>query len=294
MLQRQLDRESDARASAAVAADQLLKQNSERKLTDEEFLQTVRALVLAYREQEALQLTEPRIRLAAADDERNFWASLKGEICATWSRRLSTKPGATATELAQSITVLFDGVSAAPGQTAVVDELCRLCISTRITSREIDKHLEVALNSGVSPGLVHFILGSRAATEEPPDKVKADEHFQLAVAHDGNFPGLLNNMANLIADSESGNYAEGLKLVKQALALLPNQPEIHDTHGKLLLRLGQPIPAIAAFEKALAAPAIRGEVHTNLAKAWEALGNQEKMAFHRSLAESLRQGVIRK
>ncbi|MFM7040108.1 MAG: hypothetical protein ACKO2L_20565 [Planctomycetaceae bacterium] len=294
MLQRQLGRDNEARSSALVAADQLLRQNAERKLTDEEFLQTVRALVMAYREQEALQLTESRIKLASGDDERNFWASLKGEVCAAWSRRLSSKPGATATELAQSITVLFEGVRTAPGQTAVVDELCRLCISTRINSSEVDKHLEVALNSGVSPGLVHFILGSRAATEDPPDAVKADEHFQLAVAHDGNFPGLLNNMANLIADSDSGNYSEGLKLVKQALVLLPNQPEIHDTHGKLLLRLGQPIPAIAEFEKALAAPAIRGEVHENLARAWEALGNQQKTEFHRSLAESLRQEVIRK
>ncbi len=289
LLQQQLGRDSDARASAAVAADQLLQKNAEQKLTDEEFLQTIRVLVLAYREAEARELTDSRIRLASADAERAFWSALKGEVCAAWSRRLRSRPGATAAEVAQSIEVLFAGVVAAPGQTAVVDELCRLCISDRISSSELDRHLEVALNSGVSPGLVHFILGSRAATADPPDSAGADEHFQLAMAHDANFPGLLNNMANLIADTDSADYQEGLRLVQQALALLPNQPEIHDTHGKLLMKLGQPIQAIAAFEKALAAPAIRSEVHANLAKAWGMVGNEEKVTFHRSLSQSLAQ-----
>lgn len=288
MLQRQLGRDIDARASAAIAADQLLAQNAERKLSEEELLQTIRALVLAYREDEALQLTESRLRVVENDEQRGFWAALKGEVCAAWSRRLGSRQGATAADLAQSIEILFEGVKAAPGQIAVIDELCRLCISDRIGGSEIERHLQVALNSGVSPGLVHFILGSRAATENPPNFAKADEHFKLAVAHDANFPGLLNNMANLIADSPDADYQEGLKLVDQALLLLPNQPEIHDTRGKLLLKLGQPIPAIAEFEKALAAPAIRGDVHANIAKAWRELGRQDKADFHQSMADTLR------
>lgn len=294
MLQQQLGRESEARASAAVAADQLLQRNAEQKLNEEELLQAVRVLVLASREDAARELAESRRRLADSEQGRTFWSSVKGEVCAAWSRRLGSKQGATAADVAQSIQILFEGISAAPGQVAVVDELCRLCISARVTSGEVEKHLQVAINSGVSPGLVHFILGSRALTQTPSDPVLADEHFRLAVAHDANFPGLLNNMANLIADSSSGDYEEGLKLVKQALVMLPNQPEVHDTHGKLLLKLGQPIPAIAAFEKALAAAEIRGEVHANLAEAWRAVGNAEKADFHQSLSESIRQNTVQR
>jgi tetratricopeptide (TPR) repeat protein len=294
MLQQQLGRESEARASAAVAADQLLQRNAEQKLSEEEILQAVRVLVLASREDEAREMAESRRRLAESEEGRTFWSSVTGEVCAAWSRRLGSKQGATAAEVAQSIQILFEGISAAPGQVAVVDELCRLCISDRVTSGEVEKHLQVAINSGVSPGLVHFILGSRALTQDPPNPAEADEHFRLAVAHDANFPGLLNNMANLIADSSSGDYEEGLKLVKQALVMLPNQPEVHDTHGKLLLKLGQPIPAIAAFEKALAAAEIRGEVHGNLAEAWRAIGNAEKADFHQSLSESIRQNTVQR
>jgi tetratricopeptide (TPR) repeat protein len=294
MLQQQLGRESEARASAAVAADQLLQRNAEQKLSEEEILQAVRVLVLASREDEAREMAESRRRLAESEEGRTFWSSVTGEVCAAWSRRLGSKQGATAAEVAQSIQILFEGISAAPGQVAVVDELCRLCISDRVTSGEVEKHLQVAINSGVSPGLVHFILGSRALTQDPPNPAEADEHFRLAVAHDANFPGLLNNMANLIADSSSGDYEEGLKLVKQALVMLPNQPEVHDTHGKLLLKLGQPIPAIAAFEKALASTEIRAEVHANLAMAWEVAGNWDKVKVHRSLSEAYRQTKVQK
>lgn len=288
VLQQQLGRESESRGSAAVAADQFLMQNSERVASTEDVLQAIRALVLAYRENEAVQLVESQQRQAKDDQERDRWRRAKGEVCAAWSRRLSSRTNATAVELAQSVQVLFQAVVAAPDLPVVIDELCRLCISNRILAADVDSHLQTALNSGVSPGLVHFILGTRAATSDPPDGKKAAEHYQLAMAHDANFPGLLNNMANLIADAPEGNYAEAMKLADQALVLLPNQPEIHDTRGKLLLKLGRPTPAIAEFEKALASPAIRGEVHGNIANAWRALGDAEKAEFHQAIADAFK------
>jgi tetratricopeptide (TPR) repeat protein len=288
----QLEREAEAKKSAGVAADQFLQLEIRQSLTVPEFLQAIRVLVLANREDEALQLVESRLRLARNEKERATWLPLKGEICAAWSRRLGSREGATPVEIARSISLLFEGIKAAPGQPTVVDELCRLCISDRVSLIDVDGHLQLALNAGVSPGLVHFILGSRAATQSPPDEKGAEEHFQLAVAHDANFPGLLNNMANLIADSPDGDYQEGLKLVQEALKMLPDQPEVHDTHGKVLLKLGRPRQAIVAFEKALAAPAIRSEVHSNLAKAWLELGDHEKAEFHTKMAESPRDGAM--
>jgi tetratricopeptide (TPR) repeat protein len=263
VLQRRLERETESRNSASVAADQYLKQHAERGIPKPELLQAIQALVLSHREDEALQITDSQLK-SAVEADAGAWRLLRGEICAVWSRRLRSREGATESEMARSVQLLFEGIRSAPGQAVVIDELCRLCITDDVTGAEVEKHLQIALNSGVSPGLVHFILGSRAAAASPPDPAAAEEHFKLAVAHDANFPGLLNNMANLIADSESGNYDEGLKLVQQALILLPNQPEVHDTHGKLLLRLGQPIQAIAAFENALAAPELRGAVHLSI------------------------------
>ncbi|MFM7058109.1 MAG: hypothetical protein ACKO2P_14415 [Planctomycetota bacterium] len=294
VLQQRLGRDGEARGSAAVAADQFLMQNAERAASTEDLLQAIRSLVLAYRENEAVQLVDSQRRLAKDEQAQDIWRRAKGEVCAAWSRRLSSRPNATALELAQSVQVLFQAIVAAPELPVVIDELCRLCISNRILAAEVDSHLQTALNSGVSPGLVHFILGTRAATSDPPDHQRAAEHYQLAAAHDASFPGLLNNMANLIADSPEGNYEEAMKLADQALVLLPNQPEIHDTKGKLLLRLGQHTSAIAEFEKALAAPAIRGEVHGNIANAWTALGDRSKADFHRAIADALRNDAKRR
>jgi tetratricopeptide (TPR) repeat protein len=98
----------------------------------------------------------------------------------------------------------------------------------------------------------------------------------------------------MIAGSEDGDFAEALKLVDQALALLPGQPEIHDTRGKLLVKLGEPLKALAEFELALREPAIRSEVNRNMAEAWRALGNHQKALECQQVAEALQQAEARK
>lgn len=287
VLQRQLGREEASRASANMAADQLMARNVERTATPQDLLRTMRALVIAYREPEALQLVDSRLAAADKDEDRQGWSSIKGEICAAWSQRLRARQNASAAEVGQSITILFEGIRAAPREPVVLDELSRLAISQSVSDEVVEQHLQTALNSGVSPGLVHFILGTRALTSTPPELEKADEHFQLALAHDAGFPGLLNNLADMIASSDGGDFQEALKIVDQALTLLPGQPEIHDTRGKLLVKLGEPLKALAEFELALREPAIRGEVNRNMAAAWRALGNHQKANECLQVAEAL-------
>ncbi|MEY2726773.1 MAG: hypothetical protein RLZZ458_2640, partial [Planctomycetota bacterium] len=293
-LQQNLQRFDEARSSAAVAAEQFLNRHIRQPAATSELLQTIRALVIAQRENDALAIAESRIKLAKDPAEQANWTSLKGEICAAWSRRLRTRPNATPADHAQSLAILFQGIAVAPSQPAVIEELCALAISDRISSEDVGQHLETALNSGVSPGLVHFIQGTRYATQSPPDSTEADRHYKLAVEHDANFPGLLNNMANLISNSPDGNHEEALKLVDEALKQIPEQPQFLDTRGKLLLRLGKPQEALVNFEKALVDPSTRVEVHTNISSAWKALGDAEKAAYHKSIAEALQNASLPK
>lgn len=290
VLERQLGRDSESRVSASRAADQLLARNVGQPAKSEDLLRTMRALVIAYREVEALQLVDSRLASVPQEEvaQRQNWASVRGEICAAWSRRLRSRPNASVAEVSQSITILFEGIRSAPREPVVLDELSRLAISDRISDESVEQHLQTALNSGVSPGLVHFILGTRALTQKPPEPEKANEHFQLALAHDAGYPGLLNNLADMIAGSDDGDFAEALKLVDQALVLLPGQPEIHDTRGKLLVKLGQPLKALAEFELALREPAIRAEVNQNMVAAWRALGNNQKAEECQQTADALR------
>lgn len=168
ILQDSLLRPDDARESAVVAAEQFLQRHIRRPADNAELLQTLRSLVIAMRESDALAIVESRFKLSETDADRNSWAALKGEVCAAWSRRLRTRQNASAADHAQSLAILFQGIAAAPSQPAVVEELCALAISNRMSSDIVGQHLETALNSGVSPGLVHFILGTRFATQPPP------------------------------------------------------------------------------------------------------------------------------
>ena len=294
VLQSNLQRPDDARASAAIAAEQFLNRHIRQPATTSELLQTISALVLANRENDALGLIESRLKLTEVQSEKDNWTAAKAEVCAAWSRRLRTRQNASPADHAQSLAILFQGIAAAPSQPAVVEELCALAISDRISTDDIGQHLETALNSGVSPGLVHFILDTRYATQSSPDSVQADKHYKLAVGHDANFPGLLNNMANLISNTPDGNHEEALRLVDEALKQIPGQPQFLDTRGKLLLRLGKPEEALVNFEKALIDPTTRAEVHANIASAWTALGDTEKAEYHKSIAEALQKASLPK
>jgi regulator of sirC expression with transglutaminase-like and TPR domain len=101
-------------------------------------------------------------------------------------------------------------------------------------------------------------------------------------------PGLLNNMADAIAESETPNLPQALNLVEQALKMLPNQPHVHDTRGKIYLRMGEPLKAIADLEIALQAAELRPAAHAKLAEAYLLLGDQRQHAYHKAMVDSLR------
>jgi len=76
--------------------------------------------------------------------------------------------------------------------------------------------LQQILDSGVDPGFLHFVLGTRAALRSPPDVVVARQHCERSIAHNANFPTLLNNTADVIARSEDSDEAS----LKSAMELV--------------------------------------------------------------------------
>ncbi|MFM7835122.1 MAG: tetratricopeptide repeat protein, partial [Planctomycetaceae bacterium] len=100
-------------------------------------------------------------------------------------------------------------------------------------------------------------------------------------------PGLLNNIADAMSDQPEADLERAMDLVNQALKYLPDQPAVYDTRGKILLRQGKTLEAIADFERALSDRQNPDKVHEHLAKAWEQAGNPQKAAIHRAIVEEL-------
>jgi lipopolysaccharide biosynthesis regulator YciM len=277
-----------SQSNAAVAADAFLERDSRQSFDLKKTAQTLRALVMASREQEAAELIQ-QVTPQRSEEEKVQLQSLLGEVYAQLSKRLRTRERRTPQDLAIAVDAIYRAVAVAQSNPIVMEELTQLSCSAEINDTSLRQQLDIALNSGVSPGLIHFILGTRMLTATPPDPDGALKHFELAAAHNAAFPGLLNNMADAMVESEDEDLDLAFRMVNQAIDFMPNQAYFFDTRGKILRRQGKTLEAIADFEKALAAPEIRGIVHESLAAAWKSLGDDAESERHTRLADWHRQ-----
>jgi Flp pilus assembly protein TadD len=274
---------SQAVPRASRAADYLLTRMTSREYDQKLMIQTLRALMLARRESEAVSLIEEEIT-RRGDQEQKELKWVLGDVHAYWCRRLRTTPARTASDLAMAMGVIHRGLLVAPGNSRVLEELTELTCSTELEDREILQQLDVALQSGVSPGLVHFVLGTRELLKDPPNTSEALGHLEIAKSHDSQLPGLLNNIADAIVRREDGDPQQALVLVEQAMEMMPAHPYFHDTRGRAYLRMKEFVKAIADLERALAAEELRAEAHELLAECYVELNNSEEARRNLELA----------
>lgn len=281
----QLGDEEAARTAAGLAADGFLKRDALKEFRVESFMQLVRSMLIARRETEAVQLIQQKnLELPAFQDQ---FRQLTGEVFASWSKRLRTSSGRSSEDIQKALTAISQAVIAAPSSPMVTTELVELAGISEISDETLDEHLRTALDAGVSPGVIHFIQGTRCIARNPPDIEAGLQHLKIADTHNPGMPGLLNNMADAIVESQKPDLKQALTLVEQALKLLPNQPHVHDTRGKILLRMGDPLKAISDFELALQAEELRPSAHAKLAEAYSALGDPQQAAYHKAMVDSL-------
>ncbi|MCC5451114.1 PEP-CTERM system TPR-repeat protein PrsT [Rheinheimera sp. UJ51] len=122
----------------------------------------------------------------------------------------------------------------------LVDEIAKTSVNEAIAF--IDKHTEV---HGRDNGLITFKANLLIEQD-------ADQAMSLFAEIVQDAPNLvtLNNYAWLLI--ERNQFAKAEPLVKQALQMAPNHPDILDTFGLLLLRKKDYAAAVGQFEKSLA------------------------------------------
>ncbi len=291
VVQEKLGEVAQSRTNASVAADEFLKRLATQPFALQDTVQLLRSLLMAEREKEAAEFVNQLLpKRTPQEQDQLKW--LLAEVYAQWSKRLREREKKrTAQDLARAVNLVHQGLAASASNPVITEELVALSCMREIDDAALDQQLEIALNSGVSPGLVHFIQGTRSLLGDTPAPETAMQHFELAATHNAALPGLLNNMADAMADSDEADLDKALKLIEQAIASMPNQPHFFDTRGKIKLRQGEPLKAIADFEKALAAPDIRGVVHKQLADAYKATGNEAERNKHEQLATKYKNEV---
>jgi|GEM_PF-1394483 len=282
----------DAKAAADVAAQQMLKNYSSKNLVLQDFARLIRALLLAHRELEAATLV-----IEAAESNLAQAAELNDILLQTYlfhCARLRTQSVRSDAEVAILLDRITRAILISPADPRVTEELVAVSGVREMSDSLLETQLNAALAAGVSPGTVHFILGTREMSKSPPNIKEAMVHFELAQQHLPGMPGLLNNIADAMADQPEADMEQALAMVSQAVKYLPDQPAVYDTRGKILLRLGRTLEAIADFERALSDRQNPEKVHEHLAKAWEQAGNSQKAAIHRAMVDELRKTNVAK
>ena len=91
----------------------------------------------------------------------------------------------------------------------------------------------------------------------------------------------LNNLAMLIYKFEPDHLVEGLSYAQRALEIYPNSPQIKDTIGQILVRMGQVDEALVILETCVDRLPQEWNLHNTLAQIYEYKGMIEKAKAHR-------------
>jgi tetratricopeptide (TPR) repeat protein len=98
----------------------------------------------------------------------------------------------------------------------------------------------------------------------------------------------LNNLAMLIYKYEPDHLAEGLAYAQRANELIPNAPEIQETIGQLLVRMGRIDDAQTILERCVDKLPMEWNMHNTLAQIYDLKGMMEKAEAHRLVMSKLK------
>jgi tetratricopeptide (TPR) repeat protein len=156
--------------------------------------------------------------------------------------------------------------------------LYRMRSDSAVTQRVVD----AVVNLPETPSSLLEAAGTVAATMGEPEKAK--EYLQRAVQKDPANAVAWNNYAWIVAQEPEGDLDDALTAVNKALQLSPDEFRFRETRGQIFIRLGKWQSAVEDLEFAANAMPDSADIHGSLAKAYEALGDQQLARVHREHA----------
>jgi Flp pilus assembly protein TadD len=148
----------------------------------------------------------------------------------------------------------------------------------RAESPLADRIVGAIVNVPEAPSSLLEAAGTVAATMG--DNEISKEFLQRAVEKDPKNAVAWNNYAWIVAHEPNGDLDNALSAVNKALALSPNESRFRETRGQIYIRLKQWQSAVEDLEFAANAMPDSTEIHLALAKAYDALGDEQLARVH--------------
>ena len=142
---------------------------------------------------------------------------------------------------------------------------------------------QVAQNAASAETLM--ILGGLYYQQDRREQAEA--YWVKVVEAQPNAVTALNNLALLQIEREDPKPAKGLEYIERAFALDPNNVEVCDSYGQILLALDRTPEAIAMLERALRQKNDRPNTRKMLVEAYNKLGNKRISAAYEKLVSKV-------
>ena len=130
--------------------------------------------------------------------------------------------------------------------------------------------------------MLHFFVGNDAL--QHGDTELAAKHFKLAFELGPNLPVVANMMALMLAIGKEPDLPRALALVQSVADKYPNEPDVRNTRGTILVKLGRWDEGVKDLEFALPKLRVKGPTHASLAVAYRNLGLSDAANEHERLA----------
>jgi tetratricopeptide (TPR) repeat protein len=213
----------------------------------------------------------------------NAYRTALANVYLVWSDVLGRDPKA---DLGARLRLLENGLKCDAANLGLLE---RLLAATRVGGPEADRArsaLQGVLARGQAPASVHFALGLDAWQRGRKDEARV--HWERALELAPQTPTVANNLAWLLAETDSADLPRALELANFAVERAPNEKSFRDTRGRIFARMGKWREALADLEAALAHSPDNAGLHRALADVYTHLGMPDMAAQHQRLAEEHR------
>lgn len=187
--------------------------------------------------------------------------------------------------LLKRFSMVFRAIQMNPSSDSAMNALVRVVIDTRKNDEEQVETLRQALLKGITPEAAHFVQGTVLLLDGKYKEALVD--LKAARTDDSRMGEILNNMAYAISNLPDGDLKEALRLATGAEEFLPGNPNVAETHGRILLKLKRYQEAIPFFEKALKLPEVKKAAYLGLSDAYKGLGQLDRAKQYRAEADKL-------
>ncbi|MFK7819789.1 MAG: hypothetical protein AB8G99_13800 [Planctomycetaceae bacterium] len=233
------------------------------------------------------QAVEVLGRALSAVENKSRVSKALGEVFVEWTKALDR---ADHSNIHQQLQLLGNALRIAPNSRAVLTRIATLIGRDESTDGVAEDMLQDALIEGTAPAMVHFWLGTRAAASGDMNKAKI--HLEQASILEPNMSFVLNNLAWVLAEQGPDQLETALEYANQAVKLQPYNPTLRETRGQIYIKLENWQAGIADLEEALRRMKGNANLHTSLAKAYEAIGQADLADRHRRKVQEI--GSVKK